>query len=58
MVGVAVGSGIGSLQSMEKEYGKLLEKGPSRVAPLLVPMMISNMAAGNVAIAMDVKERI
>ena len=55
MVGVAVGSGIGSLQSMEKEYGKLLEKGPSRVAPLLVPMMISNMAAGNVAIAYGCK---
>ena len=55
MVGVAVGSGIGSLQAMEKEYGKLLEKGPSRVAPLLVPMMISNMAAGNVAIAYGCK---
>ena len=55
MVGVAVGSGIGSLQSMEKEYGKLLEKGPGRVAPLLVPMMISNMAAGNVAIAFGCK---
>ena len=46
MVGVAVGSGIGSLQSMEREYSKLLEKGPGRVAPLLVPMMISNMAGG------------
>ena len=54
-VGCAVGSGIGSLQSMEKEYGKLLEKGPNKVAPLLVPMMISNMAAGNVSIAFGLK---
>ena len=49
-VGVSVGSGIGSLQAMEREYSKLLDKGPSRVAPLLVPLMISNMAAGNVGI--------
>lgn len=49
-VGVCVGSGIGSLQSIEREYKKLTERGPSRVNPLLVPMMISNMAAGNVAI--------
>lgn len=55
MVGCAVGSGIGSLQAMEREYGKLLEKGPMRVAPLLVPMMISNMAAGNVSIAFGLK---
>ena len=49
-VGVAVGSGIGSLQAMEREHSKLLEKGPNRVNPFLVPMMISNMAAGNVSI--------
>ncbi len=49
-IGVSVGSGIGSLQSVERECKKLFERGPSRVAPLLVPMMISNMAAGNVAI--------
>ena len=49
-VGVCVGSGIGSLQAMEKDVKKLNEKGPSRVNPLLVPLMISNMAAGNVAI--------
>lgn len=53
--GVAVGSGIGSLQAMEREYIRLIEKGPGRVAPLLVPMMISNMAAGNVAIAYGLK---
>lgn len=53
--GCAVGSGIGSLQAMEKEHAKLLEKGPSKVAPLLVPLMISNMAAGNVSIAYNLK---
>lgn len=36
-VGVAVGSGIGSLQAMEREYGKLLEKGPNRVNPFWCP---------------------
>lgn len=54
-VGCAVGSGIGSLQAMEREYGRLTEKGPSRVGPLLVPLMISNMAAGNVSIAYGLK---
>ena len=54
-VGVCVGSGIGSLQSMEREHKKLLEKGPGRINPLLVPMMISNMAAGNVAIQFGLK---
>lgn len=54
-VGVCVGSGIGSLQSMEREHKKLLEKGPGRINPLLVPMMIGNMAAGNVAIQFGLK---
>lgn len=54
-VGVSVGSGIGSLQAMEREHSKLLEKGPSRVNPLLVPMMICNMAAGNVSIQFGLK---
>ncbi len=54
-VGVSIGSGIGSLQSVEREYKKLLEKGPNRVNPLLVPMMISNMAAGNVSIQYGLK---
>ena len=47
--------GVGSLQAMEREHTKLEEKGPSRVAPLLVPLMISNMAAGNVSIAYNLK---
>ncbi len=54
-IGVSVGSGIGSLQSVEREYKKLLEKGPGRVNPLLVPLMISNMAAGNVSIQFGLK---
>lgn len=54
-VGTAIGSGIGSLQAMEREHKKLLDKGPSRVNPLLVPMMICNMAAGNVSIQFGLK---
>ncbi len=54
-IGVSVGSGIGSLQAMEREHSKLLEKGPNRVGPLLVPMMICNMAAGNVSIQFGLK---
>ena len=55
LVGTAIGSGVGSLQAIEREYKKLLEKGPGRVNPLLVPMMISNMAAGNVSIQFGFK---
>ena len=54
-VGVSVGSGIGSLQAMEREHQKLLEKGPNKVNPLLVPLMICNMAAGNVSIQFGLK---
>ncbi len=54
-VGVIIGSGVGSLQAIEREYEKLLTKGPSRVNLLLVPMMISNMASGNVSIQLGAK---
>lgn len=54
-VGCAIGSGIGSLQAMEREHSRLMEKGPSRVGPLFVPLMISNMAAGNVSIMYGLK---
>ena len=54
-VGVCVSSGIGSLQAVEREYKKLLDKGPGRVNPLLVPLMNSNMAAGNVSIQFGLK---
>lgn len=55
MVGCAIGSGIGSLQAMERETQKLYEKGTNRVNPLLVPLMICNMAAGNVSIQFGLK---
>lgn len=48
-VGVIMGSGIGGLQTMEAEHTKLLEKGPDRVSVFFIPMMISNMAAGSIA---------
>ena len=55
MAGCAIGSGIGSLQSVEREYERMTTKGPNLVNPLFVPMMISNMAAGNVAIHCGLK---
>ncbi|WP_294146024.1 beta-ketoacyl-ACP synthase II [uncultured Clostridium sp.] len=54
-VGISIGSGIGSLQAIEREYTKLQTKGPGRVNPLLVPLMISNMATGNVSIQFGLK---
>ncbi len=54
-VGCNVGSGIGSLQAMEREYDRLKEKGPNKIGPLMVPLMISNMAAGNVSITYGLK---
>ena len=55
MVGCSVGCGIGSLQCVQKNYEKILTKGPNRVAPLMIPMLISNMAAGNVSIQLGLK---
>lgn len=54
-VGVIVGSGVGSLQAAETGEQKILTKGPSRVDPLIVPKMITNMAAGNVSIAIGAR---
>ncbi|PWL73346.1 MAG: beta-ketoacyl-[acyl-carrier-protein] synthase II [Clostridiales bacterium] len=48
-VGVIVGSGIGGLHTLEAEHTKLMEKGPDRVSVFFIPMMISNMAAGTIA---------
>ncbi|MBR4713023.1 MAG: beta-ketoacyl-ACP synthase II [Paludibacteraceae bacterium] len=50
-VGVYVGSGIGGMQTFLNESKKMFEEGPGRVSPLFIPMMISNIAAGNIAIA-------
>lgn len=54
-IGVIIGSGIGGLGTIEAENKKLLEKGPGRVSPLMIPMAIGNMAAGNVAIRFGLK---
>lgn len=54
-IGVSVGCGIGSMPIMEKSYEKLEAKGPGRIPPLMIPLMISNMAAGNVAIHFGLK---
>ena len=53
--GVIVGSGIGSLSTIEKEYAKILDGRANRVDPLMVPRMISNMAAGNISIQLGVR---
>ncbi len=52
---VVVGSGIGGLGTVEQEHKKLMEKGPGRVSPFLIPMIIGNMAAGNIAIKYGAK---
>ena len=54
-VGVILGSGIGGLETMEKEMTNIHEKGPDRVSPMFIPMNIANMAAGNVAIELGAK---
>lgn len=53
--GCSIGSGIGSLQAMEREHSRLLEYGKGKVGPMFVPLMISNMAAGNVSILYGLK---
>ncbi|WP_028987687.1 beta-ketoacyl-ACP synthase II [Thermicanus aegyptius] len=54
-VGVYIGSGIGGLSTFEENYRILLEKGPKRVSPFLIPMMIANMASGMVSILFGAK---
>lgn len=49
-IGVLIGSGIGGIQTLEDQKQILIEKGPTRVSPFFVPMMIANMASGQVAI--------
>ncbi len=48
--GVIVGSGVGGLETLEDQHSVMLNKGPGRVSPFFIPMMISNMAAGRIAI--------
>lgn len=54
-VGVIVGSGIGGLLTMQDSVIKMHDRGPNRVSPLFIPMTISNMAAGNIAIRLGAK---
>jgi 3-oxoacyl-[acyl-carrier-protein] synthase II len=53
--GVIIGSGIGSLRVMEEEHKVFLEKGPSRLSPFLIPMLIVNEASGHVGITLGFK---
>ncbi|MCR1898140.1 beta-ketoacyl-ACP synthase II [Irregularibacter muris] len=54
-MGVIIGSGIGGLETFENQYKTLIEKGPNRISPFFIPMMISNMAAGQVSIYFGAK---
>ena len=53
--GVYIGSGIGGMETLHNQYEKLFTKGASRISPFFIPMMIANMAAGNVAIAFQLR---
>ena len=53
--GVLIGSGIGGIETLEEQHAKLLEKGPKRISPFFIPMMITNMAAGQVSIMFGAK---
>lgn len=54
-VGVLVGSGIGGLRTIEEQHRVFLEKGPSRISPFLIPMLIVNMAPGQISIRFKLK---
>lgn len=53
--GVIIGSGIGGIGTLEKQHKILLEKGPRRISPFFIPMMISNISAGEIAIKIGAK---
>ncbi len=54
-VGVLVGSGIGGIETLENQHERLLERGPNRISPFLIPMMIANLASGQVSIQTGAK---
>ena len=54
-IGVVIGSGIGGMSTWEKQHTNLMEKGPGRVSPYMIPMMISDMAAGAVSIELGAR---
>jgi 3-oxoacyl-[acyl-carrier-protein] synthase II len=53
--GVIMGSGIGGVETWEEQHNVMMEKGPKRVSPFFIPMMIANMASGQVSMAFDFK---
>ena len=53
--GVFIGTGIGGMETLHSQYQKLFDKGASRISPFFIPMAITNMAAGNVAIAFKLR---
>ncbi len=55
--GVLLGSGVGGIETLEEQHSKLVSKGPGRVSPFFIPMMISNMAAGQLAIMTGAKAK-
>jgi len=54
-VGILVGSGIGGLRVIEEQHKQMMEKGPGRISPFLIPMLIVNMAPGAISIALGLK---
>ncbi len=54
-IGVIIGSGIGGMETFETQHRNLVEKGPGRVSPFFIPMMIGDMAAGQVSIQFGLK---
>jgi 3-oxoacyl-[acyl-carrier-protein] synthase II len=54
-IGTIIGSGIGGLRTLENEHSKLVSRGPGRVSPFLIPMMITDMAAGRISIGFGFK---
>lgn len=54
-IAVVIGSGIGGMETLEKEHSKLLGRGPKRVSPLFIPMMISNIAPGQISMVYGIK---
>ncbi|MFA5168788.1 MAG: beta-ketoacyl-ACP synthase II [Candidatus Omnitrophota bacterium] len=54
-IGILVGSGIGGLRVIEEQHRQMMEKGPGRISPFLIPMLIVNMAPGQISIALGLK---
>ena len=53
-IGIFVGNGIGGMETLHSQYEKLFSKGPSRISPFFIPMVIANMAAGQISIALKI----